>query len=419
MFSNYICALDIGSSKISACLVKIKHGQIQSIFLDTVASKGVKGGSIVDSIELVTSMTRVMKQLKDKSGIPIKVIYANISGNDVVTKHSKAIIPLAERGNKIITLSDIQRANEQARILGSSLEEEIIHVVPSGYIIDSKTNTINPLGLYSHRLEADLYLVCAKLSNVQSMSRAVNQSGYEIKDLFLSGLASTSAVFNKDLSEGLTFICDIGSDVTELLSFKNGMLKDLEILKMGGDTLTLALQEDLKIPFELAEEIKKSHGIILGDPGQIPEHKEILLKKEKIYKPVKQRHVTSVITSSAKDLCQQLKTAVEKKVNLYEINNFVVIGRAALLEGLIETIENSLSVPVRLGRINHPALLSVMSQNIPELSGQKYLNYTVCLGIISEVLQGKTTNLLPGHIPHKNPFLRFFNRFKEVYQEYF
>ncbi len=169
--SNYISALDIGSSKIAACVAKVKKGSITGIFFDSIPSKGVSRGVIVDAIALVGSIGKLLKNLKVKSGINIKFIYTNISGSDIVTKHSRAIIPLAERGNKVITLSDIQRVNEQARVLGSSLEEEIIHLIPSSYTIDSKNNVANPIGLYSHRLEVDLYLVCTKPSTCNKSVR--------------------------------------------------------------------------------------------------------------------------------------------------------------------------------------------------------------------------------------------------------
>ena len=256
--NNYICAIDIGSSKISGCVARINKKVIDNVFFETLPSKGIKRGIIVDSIDVVGCIGKAIKNLKAKSGINIKFIYTNISGQDIVTRRSRAIIPLAERGNKVITVSDIQRVNEQARVLGSSLEEEIIHRIPSSYTIDSKSNIANPLGLYSHKLEVDLYLVCGKLSSIQNLSRAVNQAGYEIRELFFSGLATSKAALNKDYSQGLNIFCDIGSDTTELLIFKDGMLKDIEILPIGADDLTVNLQESLKIPFDLAEDIKRS-----------------------------------------------------------------------------------------------------------------------------------------------------------------
>lgn len=415
--NSYICALDIGSSKVSATLAQIKKKRLSSLDFETAPSRGVKGGVIVDSIELVGVISKLMKALKTRSGANIKNIYANISGQDIVTKSSHAIIPLAERGNKVITHSDIETVNEQARVLGSSLEEEIIQLIPSSYTIDSKSNIINPLGLYSHRLEVDLYLICGRLSSIQSLARVIHQSGYEIKDLFFSGLATSKAVFNKDLNEGLNIFCDIGSDIVELLVFKDGLLKDMEVMSFGGDDLTKELSDELKIPLDLAEDIKKSYGII-GDIEQIEEDKEILVKKSDLYKPIKQKLVSQIITASAKGICLKIKDAVDKRVAPYEVNNFIITGRTLLLEGFIETLENTLSMPVKLGRIRNEEVIALAKEDAA-LAGQKYLNYLTSLGMICEVLQRKPAAMQSIHQPAKNFLAKTKNKLVEVYQEYF
>lgn len=417
MLNNYICTLDIGSTKISACVAQMRKKRLENIFFESMPSRGIKDGIIVDSIDAVNCIGKTLKNLKTKSGINIKFVYTGISGQDIVTKHSRAIIPLAERGNKVITVSDIQRVNEQARVLGSSLEEEIVQRIPYSYSIDSKNNIANPLGLYSHRLEADLYLICAKLSSVQTLSRVINQSGYEIKELFFSGLATAKAVMHNEYQEGLNLFCDIGADVTELLVFKDGFLKDVEIIPLGGNNLNILLQEELKIPAELAEDIKRSHGLIAENAG-LDEDKEILVKKNTLYKPIKQKLVVELITAGAKSICARIRESVEKKVSVYEVNNFVVSGRTILLEGFIEMLENNLEMPVKLGRIRHPQITPLVKEE-GELSGQKYLTYLTALGMLAIVLEDKPVGLLPMHQPAKNLVIKALNRFKEVYQEYF
>lgn len=411
--------MDIGSSKIAACVAEIKRNRISNIYFDSLPSKGVKKGAIVDSIDLVSSISKLLKNLKTKSGIKIKLLYTNISGEDIVTKHSRAILPLAERGNKVIIASDIERVNEQARVLGSSLEEEIIHRIPLSYAIDSKSNLANPLGLYSHKLEVDLYLICAKLSSIQSLTRVINQAGFEIKELFFSGLATSIAVLDKDFKQGLNLFCDMGSDTTEILFFKDGVLTDIEILPLGGNNLTDKLQEEFKIPFELAEDIKRSFGVI-GDSTQIAEDKEILVKKTNLYKPIKQRMVSEIITESAGSICSKIREIVEKKVSPYEVNNFVVVGRTILQEGFIEKLESSLSIPVKLGRITNQDIPSSVREQ-SGLSGQKYLMYLTSLGMLCEALQDKSIVMgsSPVQKPTKNILLKAINRFKEVYSEYF
>jgi cell division protein FtsA len=417
IFNNYVCALDIGSSKIAAVLAEIEKRSISNIYFESMQSEGIRQGSVVDSIELVNAVSSLLKKLRAKSGINIKFVYTNVSGQDIITKHARAVIPLAERGNKVITLSDIEKVNDQARVLGSSLEDEIIHLIPHSYGLDSKQDIINPLGLYSHSLEADLYLVCVKLSCVQNLSRVINQAGYEIKELFFSGLATSRAALDKESQEGFNLFCDIGSDITELLLFKNGRLWDVQILPVGGNNMTAELQSKLKVPFALAEEIKRSHGII-GSLDEIKQDKEILIKDNDFYKPIKQRAVLEIITPSAKSICNVIKEAIENKLPACEINNLIIAGDCVLLEGFIETLENTLNMPVEFARIENQAIPASVKE-LRELSGRKYLTYLTCLGMLCEVLRDRTELIISKHKPSFNPVLNAVNKFKELYQEYF
>jgi cell division protein FtsA len=409
--------VDIGNSKISAVVAVFKKKKVADIFCETTPSKAVKNGMIVDSVALVGSLGFLLKALKARSRVAIKHIYVNLSGKDVITKHSRAILPLIDRGNKVITNSDIQKVKEQAVILGSSLDEEIIHEIPYSYNIDSKNNCLNPLGLFSHKLEIDLYLICARLSALQSFTHAVNQAGYEIKDLFFSGLATSEAVLPQEDSAGTVVFCDVGSDITELLFFQDGSLKIIEILTVGGNDFTHELAQELKIPFDFAEEIKIAHGVVddRNDPAQ---DKEILIKKDNVYNPIKLKMVTDCLTAKAKSFCQNLKSTIEKHMPCTKVGHTVVCGRIFQQEGLLEMLEKALGVPTRLGRIVNPDLAAVAHKQ-ENLSGQKYLSYLTALGIICFAQRESKPLALPAIQPSRNPILKAVNKVKDIYQEYF
>ncbi len=417
MLNDYVCALDIGSSKIAGVLARVKNNKITNIYLDTFPIRSVKKGVVVDSVALIGSVTKILKNLRQVSGIKVRSVTVNISGQDIVTRHSKAVIPLVDRGNKVVTLSDMHKVTEQARILGSSLEDEIIHTIPLNYSTDSKLQILNPLGLYSHRLEVDLYLVCARLSSVQTINRIVSQAGYEVKDVYFSGIATSKAVFGSYSRDGLNVICDIGSDTTEILFFREGLLSDIQILSFGGNNMTERISEALKIPLELSEDIKRSYGYI-GNPDDIAQDKEILVKKGETYSPIKQRFFCEILNSYAGEMCAGIKDAVEKSSPLYQINNFIVTGRSLLLDGFIEKLESVFGSPVKLGRITNLELISLIKENI-ELSGQKHLNYITALGMVLKSLEESPVGILPLHRPAKNLFLKTYYKIKDVYQEYF
>lgn len=415
--SSYICALDIGSSKIAAAVAQIRKRRIENLTLEMAPAKGVRHGSIVDSIELTGCISGLMNILRKKSGVNIKYVNVNISGQDITTKHSRAIVPLAERGNKVITLSDVLKASEQARVLGSSLDEEIIHSIPFSYAIDSKKDIASPIGLYSHRLEVDLYLICGKLSAVQSITRAVNQAGFEIKDLFFSGMATSSVLFEKGCHKGGAVLCDIGSDVTELLIFKDGLLKDIRIIPLGGDNITLGLASSLKLPFELAEDVKRSYGLA-GDASQIDENKELLVKQNNSYTPIKQRLVAESVTAEARKACQAIKENIQDVAASCRVYNFILAGRTVFLEGFIELLENTLGFPVKIGRLTDPDIAALVSKD-SALNGQKYLSYVTALGLIHQALHAEQSPDISRHQITRNPLLKAINKTKEIYQEYF
>lgn len=418
MINNYICALDIGSSKLVAAAALIKKGRIAQIFLENEPSRGIREGVIVDSVELVSALSRLMRKLRGTSGLKIKSVFANVSGQDIVTKHSYSVIPLAERGNKVISIFDMEKVNDQARILGSSLEEEIIHQIPFAYGIDSKKDIVNPLGLYSHRLEVDLFLVCAKISSLQALNRLVHQSGYDLKEVFLSGIASSCAVFNQDFKTGVNVFCDIGSDISELLIFKDGALKDIRLLRLGGDMLTQELSRSLNISLELAEDLKRTHAAV-GNYEDIEEDKEILIKKDNLYKPIKQKLAAQITTDKTKAICEMIKVEAGKSLSLNEVSNFVVAGRSVLLEGFLEMLESTLGIPVKLAKLGHPQLLSLAGSN-ELLSGHKYLTYLTALGLICQALRVEELPQFSAVVESsRNPVSRLISRAKEVYQEYF
>jgi len=419
--ANYICTLDFGSSKITAAVAKVGRKGLSDLQFTMMPSKGIEKGMIVDSAAFSNSVRAVLRNLCVKSGIKIRNIYTNISASNVIVKHSRAIIPLTERGNKVVTPSDVMRVNHQARVLGANLEEEIIHQIPFSYSIDSKEGVLNPLGLYSHKLESDMLLVCGRISFVQSLSRAVNQAGYELKGMALSGIAAAEVVFDPLMREGTSVFCDIGSDNTEMLIFRNGSLRHIEILPIGGDDITMELAKTVDIPAGLAEDIKITHAFA-GDCSRIEEDKEVLIKRNNIYKPLKQRQICEVVTAKTREICTNIRRTLERTVTCGEVDNLIAGGRTISLDGFLETLETSLGVPVRQARILNPRI-AAMLKNEDILSGQKYMAYITCFGLLcvahSYEYPSDNGQSPAGTNVSGNWMRKASAKFKEIYEEYF
>ncbi|MCM8779622.1 MAG: hypothetical protein NC914_00490, partial [Candidatus Omnitrophica bacterium] len=351
MKNNFICAVDFGSSKLSGVVgVFNREGKIIDLIMESVASKGVRAGRLADFSQTSNSLENLLKNLQKSSGLKIKEFYASISGNEVTHRHSRAIMPLAERGNRMITDFDIQRLKDQARLLGTNLQEEIIHEIPFGYIVDADNYCRDPRQLYAHRLEIDLLLIYAKLSYIQSIARMAHQIGYYLKKVFYPGFINAQFSTGDGQRTGIDIFCDIGADITDLVMFKDGILQDIVVIAQGADNITRGIAQELNISFELADEIKRSFSIV-GDFQDLAEDKEIMVKNANIYTPIKQREVCRIATAEVTTLSSAVKQAIDKMSRLEPINCLYIAGRCVIQEGFLEKFEEIIGVTSRIIRI--------------------------------------------------------------------
>lgn len=420
MSSNYICALDLGSSKIACSLAKLKrHDSIESLFLDSIPSKGIRRGRIVDSQDAADSIDKLLKIMKQRSGINIHFVCINICSHDVSAKHSSTVISLAERGSKLITPSDLRRVREEASILGTELEEEIIQAIPFSYNVDGRDNITNPLGLYGRKLGIDLFIISVNTGYLQGIHRLLNRLGYEIKHLFLSGLATSKVILDEDsLRDGLYVFCDIGADLTEIVIFENAVLQHIETLSFGGDDLTQEIAGAFKIPFELAEEIKCTYARV-AESDQITADKEVMIKKDDYYRAIPQRKVCEVITYKARSFCSRINDKLNQLITRDKvISKIFVGGRTVLVDGFLETMESMVGIPIDMtNSCRSPFLSNTKLDSVSSVP--LFLNYATSLGILCEAIEHSKGSRFPSLAPSKNLALSIIDWIKEIYQEYF
>lgn len=418
---RYICGLDIGSSKIAGCLGAVKGGRLTNLFWDSIPASGISRGQCQDFGNLTNSLTQILKNLKVKSGAKIKSIYLAISSQNISVKHSQAVIALAEGGNRAVTKRDIQNVNQQARILSSSLEDEIIYTKPQGYAIDGESQVMNPLGLYGHQLKVDLYLISAKVSYINTIVEAINRLGLHLNDITLSGLAVGQAVLGGNKQEGLNILCDIGKDLTQILIFNEAGLRHYQVINYGGDNLTDNLSQKLKVSYPLAEEVKISHGRVQNNLDL--QDREIIIKKGPSYTTLSQNMIIDILSRGSRNIAEAVHNAIKPPILIISPSlspckpTLYVCGRSACLEGFLEMLEVVMGMPVKMARLSNSSLLApLLRRRI--FSGEPVLNYLACLGLIANAID----------FPHKKEYSHYSlhnllsciaDKVKQVYHEYF
>ncbi|OGX24805.1 MAG: cell division protein FtsA [Omnitrophica WOR_2 bacterium RIFCSPHIGHO2_01_FULL_48_9] len=401
------CGLDVGSQRIKISLLKAPEPQlVQLLDLYETKTTGFKDSSVSDLGELTESIQLALNAVMKKNGLRINEVYLGVGGDLIDVRQTQSTVPLIERGSKVIANVDIKKVNTQARLLGTKMDEEILHDFPQSYRVDDANTALNPLGLYGRKLAVETMLVVANGARLRNVIKAIHDAGYEVAGSYFTTYAAAEVILTeKDKHEGCILL-DIGSRVSSVLIFKDGILKYIGKIPWGGNNITQRIATDLNLSLDLAEEIKKSYAVALKSDRRNEE--EILVKREAAYSPVKREAICTALDPEIENFVLAIKDTIYGSGLFHQINvGVVLIGGGAVLPGLLERLEESINFPVAAGKMkatnNSPHSVAVYSPAVGLAQ----------LGAHNSFATGLPTN---GQLADRNPFI---NKVKEFYQEYF
>ena len=407
MGERHYCGLDIGSQTVKVAMVKTRehHPPVLSGVYE-VKTAGYKKASVTDLGELTECIQMAVEGLSKKTGVKVREVQLGIGGEMVESRYSSGVIPLIDRGNKEITARDVKKVQAQAKSLGVNMDETILHVCPQFYKVDDVNTALNPVGLFGRKMEIHTLLIVAQNTFLKNFTKAVNQAGYEAANLIFSSFAAAQTSLNEMQKKNGCILIDMGSDLTELLIFRDGQMKFFANISMGGEQVTRSIAQELNLAFDLAEDIKKSYGFVMGAEDRSQE--EILVKREEGYLPVKKEKISSAI----EPLIQRWIELIQEKIKVSgyqeQVNTgMILVGGNALLPGLPEKMEKALGLPVKLGDID------IVSKRL-----QNAAKYAAAVGMAIAASSGTPDVPFPPPGEVKKP-LGIIQKITELYQEYF
>lgn len=403
---KYYCGLDIGDQKIKAGVLKVKDAlemELMGIYEQKTA--GFRDGGVSDLGELSDGIQSAVHALLRKTNLKLKEVHLGVGSDLIDAREGGTTIPLVDRFSKIITRRDMKKVNDQARLLSVKMDEEILHDLPQYYTVDDINKALNPGGLYGRKLGVHSLMLFTNTNRIRNVVRAVHQAGYEVPNVFFSSYAACEvALEDAERARGCVLI-DVGARATSILVFQENILRHLKKIDIGGDSFTRRIGEALNLPFELAEEIKKSYATSLTAGHASDE--EILVKRENAYKPVKGKDIHAAIEGPTLDLLENIRNALGESAVLEQMDmGIVMIGGGSLLTGLIERVSQATRHPARLAKMN------VTSSRSPG-------NAALFAGVVGLAKSGFKQSLRYALSPDGHWRTNLLNRFKELYHEYF
>lgn len=348
--------LDIGSTKIVAMIGrKNEYDKIEVIGTGRAKSLGVKRGVVSNITQTIQSIQQAVEEAESVSGISIDSVVVGIAGQHIRSlQHSDYIT--RSNADEVINDEDIENLINQVHKLVMLPGEEIIHVLPQEYKVDSQSDVKEPRGMYGGRLEANFHVVVGQVSSIRNIGRCVKSAGLNLSQITLEPLASASAVLSQEEKEAGVALIDIGGGTTDLAIFKDGIIRHTAVIPFGGNVITDDIKEGCSIIEKQAELLKIKFGSawpgenketeIVSIPGlRGREAKEITLKNLSKIIHARVHEIFEFVYSEIKDYGHETQ-----KGKL--IAGIVLTGGGAQLKHLRQLVEYITGMDVRIGYPN-------------------------------------------------------------------
>ena len=263
--SEYSVGLDIGTTKIVAIVGRRSaHGKIEVMGVGKSKSLGVRKGIVHNIAHTISSIKAAINEAEKSAKVPIKKVTVGIAGKHIRSlQHTDYIA--RQDPESYITEVDISKLKDQVKKIAVLPGEEIIHVLPQEYKVDSEEEIIEPIGMHGARLEAKFHVVVGQMASIKNVVRCVKEAGLELEALTLEPLASAEAVLTQEEKEAGVAIVDIGGGTTDVAVFKDNIIRHTCVIPYGGGIITEDIKEGCSIIEKHAEQLKINFGSAVPD----------------------------------------------------------------------------------------------------------------------------------------------------------
>jgi cell division protein FtsA len=345
-----IVGIDVGSSKICTLVGEVdEEGQVRVIGVGLVPARGIRRGVVINVMEATAAIAASVEKAERTSGYKIERAYAGLSGTHVSSLNSRGVVGISRR-EQGISDEDVDRALDAARAIAVPHNQEVVHVIPRGYIVDGQDGVHDPVGMHGFRLEVEAHIVIASTTSIQNLIKCVEGAELGIDELVLASIAAGDAVLTSTEREMGVVLADIGAGTTDLSIFIDGSVWHTVTLGIGGEYITGDVAIGLRLPPEVAEQVKIEHGHAWASQVSPEERFTVSSFGEDSRQAVLRWKLAEIIEARTEEILLMIKQEVKRSGYDGLLPAGVVLcGGTAQLSGIQEYGRDILDLPVRIG----------------------------------------------------------------------
>jgi cell division protein FtsA len=314
-------------------------------------SKGWRKSVIVNLDLTVLALKKAVEAAETAAGISIASAYVGVAGTHIKGVNSRGAVGLGKTpgGTGTVTQDDILKVLQAARGVTLPPDCEILYLEPQDYVLDSQEGIRTPLGMSGARLEANVHLITGSSAALTNVVTAANLAGIKVLDTVYEPFAAAACLTADERELGVALV-DIGGGSTDMIVYAQGSVRHTASIPVCGEHFTNDIAVGLRTTIPEAERVKRSWAELAldGTPGDVL---EVPSAGERPVRMVSYDQLHEIIRFRTLDLLELIRDELERSGHTRQLGaGLVLVGGGAKLGGLVPLAEQTVGLPVRLGR---------------------------------------------------------------------
>ena len=348
-------AVDIGTSKIISIVARLgQEGELKPLGTGVAPSNGVQQGIIDDFGEVKSSLQESMAEcLRYVGRNPVDRYYVVVNGDHLVSVNSTEMMGSEE---EVVTITE-QRLRSLMSSTNGNLQQQLdsrssqtLHIIPMRYRLDGMTGVRNPTGLNTNELQLEAHIVRGMSVPLGNMVRVLESCRGKVEGMIAHPLASGEGVLTADEREMGVVVVDIGAGTVKTSVYRGGTPVFSSVVPVGGNQLTRDLAVAMRVPYQMAEDLKVHFGHAL--PDAIPANEEVLIPATQVHprRMVLRRELCEPLYLRSLQLLKLISAELYKaELSSMPPGGLVLTGGVSRMPGLAEMASRGLRTEVRVG----------------------------------------------------------------------
>ena len=307
-----------------------------------IKSKGIKKGLIVNEEEATNAIKETFRIVEDILGIKLTRV--------ILTVPSYSATFVKSEGYTTISRDDITRSLQASVYNRVSPNMELVSITPDYFILNEKEVVNDPKGKEAFKVSVNSILGIVPKKNIYPLITILENMGIKVVDLAFGGLSDYYEFKTKEMDSLTGAVINIGHYKTEVSIIKEGKIKNVEVLEIGGRNIDRDISYIYDLNLETSKNLKENFSLAHKENASTSEIIECITKNEEKIK-INQYELSDLVHSRVREILELSK----KEINLLtkdEISYIIVTGGTTEIEGFNSVLKEVFGKNIKTSRVN-------------------------------------------------------------------